>query len=175
MFKKEENNIVSTSKNQTPSLTMISEGTKVNGTINTENDIRIAGNTDGELNTKGKLIVTSTGVVEGNINVKDADIAGKIDGELRVSNKLTLRQSAVVVGDIYTKTLIVEEGAEMVGACRMGAEASKAQSTNTPKDTSAKSPSSKPKSLDGKDHSSKYDSKDPIKKVSKNNRKYVKA
>jgi len=165
---------VSTSKNKTPSLTMISEGTKVNGTINTENDIRIAGKTDGELNTKGKLIVTSTGVVEGNINVKDADIAGKIDGELRVSDKLTLRQSALVVGDIYTKTLIVEEGAEMVGACRMGAEASKAKSTNAPKDTSAKSPSSKPKSSDGKDQYSKYNSDTKAKKAP-NNGKYVKA
>jgi cytoskeletal protein CcmA (bactofilin family) len=123
MFKKEENTTVSASKNQTPSLTMISEGTTVTGTITTENDIRIAGKTDGELTTNGKLIVTSTGVVEGDIEVKDADIAGKIDGELRVSNKLSLRQSAVVEGDIYTKTLIVEEGAEMVGACRMGAEA----------------------------------------------------
>lgn len=124
MFKKEESTTVSASKNQTPSLTMISEGTTVTGNITTENDIRIAGKTDGELTTKGKLIVTSTGVVEGDIEVKDADIAGKIEGELRVSNKLSLRQSAVVEGDIYTKTLIVEEGAEMVGACRMGAEAS---------------------------------------------------
>lgn len=114
---------MSASKNQTPSLTMISEGTTVTGNITTENDIRIAGKTDGELITEGKLIVTSTGVVEGDIEVKDADIAGKIEGELRVSNKLSLRQSAVVEGDIYTKTLIVEEGAEMVGACRMGAEA----------------------------------------------------
>jgi cytoskeletal protein CcmA (bactofilin family) len=173
MFKKEENNTVSNSKNQTPSLTMISEGTNVNGTIKTENDIRIAGTTDGELNTKGKLIVTSTGVVEGDIHVKDADIAGKIDGELRVSNKLTLRQSAIVVGDIYTKTLIVEEGAEMVGACRMGAEASKAPSTDFSKKLSEETSSSKSKS-DSKDNSSTYDSKKKPKTALKNG-KYVKA
>lgn len=162
---------MSGSKNQTPSLTMISEGTKFNGTINTENDIRIAGNTDGELSTKGKLIVTSTGIVEGNIHVKDADIAGKIEGELRVSNKLTLRQSAVIEGDIYTKTLIVEEGAEMVGACRMGAEASKAPSlTTSPNELEKSSGLKTDKNLGGQ----KKEAPRHPKKASQNG-KYIKA
>lgn len=162
---------MSASKNQTPSLTMISEGTSIDGTITTENDIRIAGKTDGELTTKGKLIVTSTGVVEGNIHVKDADIAGKIDGELRVTNKLTLRQSALVEGDIYTKTLIVEEGAEMVGACRMGAEAAKAPSLTTAPEQSEKSSEPKSKKSDG---SAKDKSDDRPKKPNQNG-KYIKA
>lgn len=123
MFKKEENIIVNGSKNQSPTLNMISEGTKVKGTINSENDIRIAGSTDGEVISKSKLIVTSNGHVEGEVKALDADIAGKVEGELRISNKLTLRQSAIINGDIFAKTLIVEEGAEMNGTCRMGAEA----------------------------------------------------
>lgn len=123
--KKEEQKTVNVSKNESPSLNMLSEGTKFNGTINTQNDIRIAGNTDGELISKGKLIVTSSGVVEGEVNAAEADIAGRVDGEIRVTNKLVLRQSAVVDGDIYTKTLIVEEGAEMNGACRMGSDVDK--------------------------------------------------
>lgn len=146
MFNKEENNAVSGSKNQSPSLTMISEGTKLNGTINTQNDIRIAGKTDGELTTKGKLIVTSTGVVEGDVKAQDADIAGKINGELRVSNKMTLRQSAVVEGDIYTKTLVVEEGAEMNGAFRMGAESTAATAVSKPDAFSSKEKSESPAS-----------------------------
>lgn len=130
MFNKEEKKTVSGQKNQSPSLNMISEGTTLNGTINTQNDIRIAGKTDGELTSKGKLIVTSSGKVEGDVNAQDADIAGKVDGELRVNNKLILRQSAVVNGDIYTKTLIVEEGAEMNGACRMGSDAGKSKKSS---------------------------------------------
>lgn len=165
---------MSASKNHTPSLTMISEGTSLNGTINTENDIRIAGKTNGELNTKGKLIVTSSGVVEGDIHVTDADIAGKIEGELRVSNKLTLRQSAIIEGDIYTKTLIVEEGAEMVGACRMGADAAKAPSlSNAPKKSDASSSSSFSKS-EKEEESSKNESVNQVKKANTNG-KYIKA
>lgn len=120
MFKKEDKTTVTGSKNQSPTLNMISEGTTLTGKITTQNDIRIAGKADGEIDSKGKLIVTSSGTVKGDFHAQDADIAGKVEGEIRVSNKLTLRQSAVINGDIYTKTLIVEEGAEMNGECRMG-------------------------------------------------------
>lgn len=132
MFKKEENSTVNGSKNQSPSLNMISEGTNLKGAINTQNDIRIAGKCDGEVLSKGKLIVTSSGIIDGSVNAKDADVAGKVEGELRVSNKLILRQSAVIDGDIYTKTLIVEEGAEMNGACHMGSESGSAKKSMAP-------------------------------------------
>ncbi|REL33317.1 polymer-forming cytoskeletal protein [Rhodohalobacter sp. SW132] len=128
MFKKEDKRTVTGSKNQSPTLNMISEGTTLTGKITTENDIRIAGKADGEIDSKGKLIVTSSGVVKGGFQAQDADIAGKVEGEIRVSNKLTLRQSAVINGDIYTKTLIVEEGAEMNGECRMGKQADEKKS-----------------------------------------------
>lgn len=138
MFKKEEINTVNGSKNQSPSLNMISEGTHVKGTINTQNDIRIAGNCDGEVISKGKLIVTSSGVIDGSVKSLDSDVAGKVEGELRVSNKLILRQSAVIDGDIYTKTLIVEEGAEMNGACHMGSEISSVKKPTETKNSETK-------------------------------------
>ncbi|WP_245683953.1 bactofilin family protein [Rhodohalobacter halophilus] len=111
-----------TANNQSPTLNMVSEGTTLEGTINSQNDIRIAGKLKGEGISKGKLIVTSSGVVQGDVKVAEADIAGKIEGTIRVTNKLNLRSSAVIDGDIYTKSLLVEEGAQINGACRMGSD-----------------------------------------------------
>lgn len=102
-----------------PSVNMISEGTKLKGTIETKNDVRIAGTLDGEANAKGKVIVSSSGKVNGNIEAEDADIAGNIDGEVRVTNKLILRKSAVIEGDIYTKTILAEEGSQINGSFHM--------------------------------------------------------
>lgn len=102
-----------------PSVNMISEGTKLNGTLETKNDIRIAGTLDGEAKAEGKVIVSSTGKVDGNIEAVDADIAGNIDGEVRVTSRLILRKSAVVEGDIYTKTILAEEGAKINGSFHM--------------------------------------------------------
>ncbi len=108
--------------NNMPSVNMISEGTHLKGNLKTKNDIRIAGTLEGEAKAKGKLIISSGGRIDGDVKAVDADLAGTLDGEIRVTNKLILRKSAVVNGDIYAKTLLVEEGAKINGACRMGEE-----------------------------------------------------
>lgn len=122
MFNNKQTKNVNGTASQSPALNMISEGTKLKGTINSQNDIRIAGKIEGEAISKGKLIVTSSGEIEGDVKVADADIAGKVEGTVKVSGKLNLRQTAIINGDILTKTLIVEEGAQINGACRMGSD-----------------------------------------------------
>jgi cytoskeletal protein CcmA (bactofilin family) len=120
MFKNKKPKMKNGSAQKSPSLNMISEGTKIKGSINSQTDLRIAGQIDGEANCKGKIIVSSTAHLDGNVTSVDADIAGKVEGTIKVSNKLTLRQTAEVGGDIYTKVLVVEEGAQINGSCRMG-------------------------------------------------------
>lgn len=121
MFKndKKKPNVNGTAQ-KSPSLNMISEDTRIKGSINTQTDMRVAGRLDGEIFCKGKCIVTGSAKVDGNVTSVDADIAGSIIGVVKISNKLILRNSANVKGDIFTKTLIIEEGAVMNGSCRMG-------------------------------------------------------
>lgn len=114
----------SSNHNHTPSVNILSKGTILNGDIKSDTDIRIAGTVEGEARTDGKIIMTASGKVAGNLSAKEADIAGTVDGEIKVSARLTLRSGAVVEGNIYTKTLIVEEGAQINGICKMGSEAS---------------------------------------------------
>ncbi len=120
MLNKNTDSNVNGTSQKSPSLNMISEGTTIKGTIKSQNDLRIAGRLEGEAICKGKVIVSSSAHIDGNIASADADIAGKIEGTVKVSNKLSLRQSAIVGGDIYTEVLIVEEGAQINGNCRMG-------------------------------------------------------
>lgn len=103
-----------------PSINMISEGTRIVGSLSTQKDFRISGEVEGELRIEGKCIVASTAFIKGDIYASDADIAGKIDGEIIVKNKLIIRQSGQVTGDVHTKVLLVEEGARFEGACHMG-------------------------------------------------------
>lgn len=105
-----------------PNLNMISEGTTVKGTINSKSDIRIAGSVEGEIICKGKVILSSSAQIEGNISSVDADIAGKVRGIIKIAGKVLLRQTAQLNGDIITKSLIIEEGAFLNGSCRMSKE-----------------------------------------------------
>lgn len=123
MFNNKEMSQSTNGSTQSPSLNMISEGTKLKGDLNSQNDIRVSGRVEGELASKGKLIITSSGRIEGNIKVKEADIAGKIEGEIRVANRLIVRQTAIIDGNIFTKSLLVEEGAQINGSCKMEVDA----------------------------------------------------
>ncbi len=122
MFNRENSQSNGTEK-KTPSINMISEGTNLNGDIDSENDLRVSGSIKGEARSKGRIVITSAGKIEGNVHAMDGDIAGNLKGEVFISEKLILRKSAVIDGDIHTKKLLVEEGAQINGNCKMGASA----------------------------------------------------
>jgi cytoskeletal protein CcmA (bactofilin family) len=102
-----------------PAINMISDGTKICGTLVTQKDFRISGELEGSLTVDGKCIVSSTALIKGDIVVAEADIAGRVEGEIVAKNRLVLRQTAVVIGDIHTKSLLIEEGAVFEGSCHM--------------------------------------------------------
>jgi cytoskeletal protein CcmA (bactofilin family) len=129
MFKKNES--VPGPVSGAPTLNMISEGTRLKGDLHSDNDIRISGHLEGEGVSKGKVIITSAGRVKGNVKASDADIAGQLEGELFITGKLILRGSAVIIGDIHTKTLLVEEGAQIRGNCKMSSDESELTGVNT--------------------------------------------
>lgn len=106
--------------NNNLSVNMISEGTTITGQLSTQNDMRIAGSITGELEVKGKCVITDSGKVFGDVKAHDIDVSGTVEGSLLVGNKLVLRKTAHITGDIYTKSILMEEGAEFQGECRMG-------------------------------------------------------
>lgn len=105
-----------------PNINMVSAGTIINGIMLAKTDLRVSGTINGEVLAEKRCIISETGLVKGDLATKEADIAGTLEGELRVSERLVLRSSAKITGDIHTKVLMVEEGAVIDGACRMGDE-----------------------------------------------------
>lgn len=110
-----------------PSWNILSEGVEAKGEIHVEDDIRIAGKLEGDLMTKGKTIITSSGIVDGNIRGAQADIAGTVEGEVRISDKIIIRKSAVINGKVVTKNLLVEDGAQFDGTLRMSQDKEESQ------------------------------------------------
>ncbi len=123
MFGKNNNQQKTAMKNDMPgqpNINIISSGSVLTGTLNSKSDLRISGTIDGEVKAESKCIVSESGLVKGDLVTKEADIAGTVQGELKVSNRLILRASARITGDIQTKVLMVEEGAQIDGSCKMG-------------------------------------------------------
>lgn len=99
---------------------MIGPGTKILGNIETNGDIRIDGNIEGNVNSKGKVVVGANGFVKGEVVCSNAEIAGTLNGKLVVSELLSLKASSKVNGDIKSGKLSIEPGAIFSGTCTMG-------------------------------------------------------
>ena len=120
MFSNNNNNM----KNQTNTssvINMIGNGTIINGDIQSKSDIRIDGILKGSVKTEGKLVVGTSGVVEGDVFCSDADISGEIKAKITVSKLLSLKSTSKLNGDIITNKLSIEPGASFSGSCSMGA------------------------------------------------------
>jgi cytoskeletal protein CcmA (bactofilin family) len=99
---------------------MIGPGTKIIGNIETNGDIRIDGNIEGNINSKGKVVVGNNGFVKGEIICNNAEISGSLNGKMSVTELLSLKASSKVNGDIKSGKLSIEPGALFSGTCSMG-------------------------------------------------------
>ncbi|MGC4104577.1 bactofilin family protein [Ferruginibacter sp.] len=103
------------------STSIIGAGTTITGDVQSNGDIRIDGVIKGNLISKAKILVGAGGVIEGDIDGKQADILGKVTGKIKVADLLYLHGQAVVDGDIYAGKLQIEPTASFNGKCHMGA------------------------------------------------------
>jgi cytoskeletal protein CcmA (bactofilin family) len=101
---------------------LVAAGTKITGNLNTESDIRIDGEVQGDLHCSNKIIVGTTGSILGKINCINADIMGKVEGIINASEKVSLTSTADLKGDIITKIISIEPGAIFYGNCKAGGE-----------------------------------------------------
>ncbi len=102
-------------------ITIISAGTTITGNVQSNGDIRIDGTIHGNLEAKAKVLIGASGIIEGNIEGKQADILGRVNGNIRVTDLLHLHGKAFVDGDIFAGKLQIEPSASFNGQCHMGA------------------------------------------------------
>ncbi len=112
--------------NQKPAATtfsasIIGAGNTITGNIEADADIRIDGIVKGNVYSKAKILIGAGGVVEGNINCREADINGCVNGNIVTHELLHLKGNATVCGDIHTAKLFIEPTVSFNGQCHMGA------------------------------------------------------
>jgi cytoskeletal protein CcmA (bactofilin family) len=103
------------------SINLIGTGTVIEGEIKSNGDIRIDGSIFGSITSKAKVVLGSTGAIEGDITCQNADISGVLKGKTTVVELLFLKSTSKVLGDIVTSKLVVEAGAIFTGSCNMTA------------------------------------------------------
>ena len=117
-------------------INSIMEGTSIEGEIKSDSNIRIDGRVKGTINVRGRLIVGTSGVVEGDVTCQSSDIEGTVNGKITCADLLSLKATAKLTGDINTKKLAIEPGAIFTGNCSMGGGVVKEMSPGMRSDSS---------------------------------------
>ena len=101
----------------------INAGTVIHGDIMCNGNIRIDGTLRGKIECSGKVVIGTSGQVEGDVVCSNMDILGQVKGNVLVADKTALKASCRLTGDMQTGSLSIEPGAEFNGKCTMTATA----------------------------------------------------
>ena len=99
-------------------------GVTIDGKIEGDSNVRIAGKFKGEIVIKGDLTIEKGANVSAKVNATNITLAGEVNGNIIASAHVKLVESAQVVGDLKAATMTVASGARMRGHVEFGWSAS---------------------------------------------------
>ena len=98
---------------------LIATGVQIEGDVIVTDGVRIDGQVTGNViakpETKGLLVLSEQGRIEGNVRVHDAVVNGTICGDIEVENFIELQAGARVTGAIRYRSLQMTCGARVEG------------------------------------------------------------
>jgi len=100
-------------------LNLVGDGTEIKGDIHSEGDIRIDGKVIGNIVTRSKMVLGTSGSITGDVTANSTDISGTLKGNLVITDILFLKASGSIDGNITTSKMVIESGGEFNGECHM--------------------------------------------------------
>ena len=99
----------------------ISRGVEVSGDVSFADALQVDGKVTGKIiSDSGSLMIEQTGEIQADIDVGVCVIRGALHGNVNARSRVEIYKTARVEGDISTPILLVEEGAMLSGAIKMG-------------------------------------------------------
>jgi len=100
-------------------LSIIATGMKVTGDIDSTGVVKVEGRVEGSIRSARQVLVGRQGVVQGDIETREAIIGGTVDGSITGGERVEIQATAVVNGDVITRTIVIAEGGKINGSVKM--------------------------------------------------------
>lgn len=98
---------------------LIGPSTRIDGSVRSDMSLRIHGSVQGEVESRGSVIVESDAKVDAKITARQIEIAGTVNGELSCTGRMEIQPSGRVTGEVSAGSLIMHEGAYFEGHLKM--------------------------------------------------------
>ncbi len=124
--------------------TVIGQGTRITGDLHFSGSLHIDGFLKGDVRCDASedalMVVSDSGVVEGELHVPNLVVDGHIKGDVYISNHLVLGEHARVEGNVQYRTIEMVVGSEVNGSMTANSRvkvAADMQTSAAPKEKSA--------------------------------------
>ncbi len=92
------------------------------GRLDIQGDLKVAGQVEGELKASGDVTVDSGATIQASIEGANVSVRGNVNGNVTARRRLTLGGSGRLIGDVKVGRLTVEDGASLNGNVTMSSE-----------------------------------------------------
>jgi len=119
-----EKTAVQAAGTQNGSTNVVSLGPRdvLQGRLEIQGDLKIAGNVEGDLKASGDVTVDSGANIQAAIEGANVNVRGQVTGNVTARKRLTLGGSGRLNGDVRVSRLTVEDGATLNGNVTMSSE-----------------------------------------------------
>ena len=99
--------------------TVVGAQTRVRGTIRGNGPVLVRGSVKGEILIKGGLTVSSTGMIEADVEAQSVELSGELRGAVRATSRVVMSPTGVFEGEMATPVLEVQPGSVVRGRARV--------------------------------------------------------
>jgi len=118
--------------NENRVVSMVGQGTTVQGEIRSEGTLRIEGTVTGRVECTDSIVVQETGKVKAELLATQVIIAGEVHGNVAARERIEISAGGKVLGDICAPRISIAEGVLFEGKCTMKAPAPAAEPKPAP-------------------------------------------
>ncbi len=102
--------------------TFLGKGVDFKGVVHFDGTVRIDGRLEGEIHSKGAIIIGEHAVIKGIITTGTLVSGGKLQANVTATEKVQLLKTAILIGDVQSPSFTMEEGSRFQGICDMGVD-----------------------------------------------------
>jgi cytoskeletal protein CcmA (bactofilin family) len=103
-----------------PKVSVIGTGLVIEGKIEGDGDVHIAGTFKGDVRVNGDVTVEPGAHISAEISAVTVTVGGQVEGNINASTQVKLLQSGQLIGDLKAKSLTVAAGSRMRGRVEFG-------------------------------------------------------
>ncbi len=101
-------------------ITLLAKGVVIKGEIRVEGTVRIDGRLEGEIHTKGTVVIGEDGIVQGTVIAGTLINSGKVKATVTATERIQLLKTGTLIGEIHTSNFAMEDGSKFQGLSDMG-------------------------------------------------------